>query len=219
MRVRAGRQHEPFGLDRREVGPDADAVLADRPLEHALARPQLRPAGERPAHVRLDAALGEQEAAVALEHELDLGRQAEGGEPARGLGSVDLLVREPVLDARANGALEDPRAALERARDEEQLLAGVGLELPPELVRAEDERHVARVLEVRLADDPGEPVRRAALVRNLEALEPEHALPAAGEVVERRAPHAADSDDDDVVALAHGRDPTSPSVLTPVQAG
>ena len=43
-------------------------------------------------------------------------------------------------------------------------------------------------------------------MRDVEALEPEDALPAAGEVVERRAPHAADSDDDDVVALAHGLD-------------
>ena len=38
-------------------------------------------------------------------------------------------------------------------------------------------------------------------MEEVEALEPEHALAAAREVIERRAPHPADSDDDDVVAL------------------
>jgi hypothetical protein len=41
-------------------------------------------------------------------------------------------------------------------------------------------------------------------VRDVEALEAEHALAAASEVVQRGAPHPADSDDDDVVALGHG---------------
>ena len=97
-------------------------------------------------------------------------------------------------------------AALDDAGDVQELLARLGLELAPELVRAPQQRHVVGMLEVREADDPREPVRRAVLVQEVEALEPEHALPAAGEVVERRAPHPADSDDDDVVAL-HGPDP------------
>ena len=45
-------------------------------------------------------------------------------------------------------------------------------------------------------------------MRHVEALEPEHALAAPGEVVERCAPHAADADDDRVVALGHAGDPT-----------
>ena len=75
------------------------------------------------------------------------------------------------------------------------------LELAPQLVRAAEQRHVVGVLEVREPDDPREPVRGALLVEQVEALEPEDALAAAGEVVERRAPHSADSDDDDVVPL------------------
>ena len=38
-------------------------------------------------------------------------------------------------------------------------------------------------------------------MEQVETLDPEDALAAAGEVVERSAPHSADSDDDDVVAL------------------
>ena len=61
------------------------------------------------------------------------------------------------------------------------------------------------MLEVGEADDPREAVRRAVLVQEVEALETEHALPAPGEVVERCAPHPADSDDDDVVPLHRAR--------------
>ena len=57
------------------------------------------------------------------------------------------------------------------------------------------------MLEVGEPDDAGEPVRRALVVEHVEALEPEHALPAPGEVVERRASHPPDSDDDGVEAL------------------
>ena len=108
---------------------------------------------------------------------------------------------EVVLGARAENAVEDALAALDDSGDVQELLAGLGLELAPQLVRTAKERHVVGVLEVRESDDPREPVRRAVLVEQVEPLEPEDALPAAGEVVERRAPHSADSDDDDVVAL------------------
>ena len=108
---------------------------------------------------------------------------------------------EVVLGARAENALEDALAALDDSRDVQELLACLGLELAPQLVRAAEERHVVGVLEVREADDPRQPVRGALLVEEVEALEPEHALAAAGEVVERSAPHTADPDDDDVVPL------------------
>ena len=116
-----------------------------------------------------------------------------------------------MLDARANGPFEDPRPAFDRARDEEKLLSRLLLELAPERVRALDERHVARVLEVRLPDDPRDAVRRASLVGDVEPLDAQHALASAREVVERRAPHPADPDDDHVVPLRHGRDPTARS--------
>jgi hypothetical protein len=46
------------------------------------------------------------------------------------------------------------------------------------------------------------------LVQEVEPLEAEHALPSSGEVVEGRAPHPADPDDHDVVAI-HGPDPNA----------
>ena len=124
-----------------------------------------------------------------------------GREPPRDLGAAQHLVREVVLGARAENAVEDAVAAFDDSGNAQELLAGFGFQLAPQLVRAAKERDVVGVLEVREADDPRQPVRRALLVEQVETLEPEHALPAAGEVVERSAPHSADSHDDDVVAL------------------
>jgi hypothetical protein len=172
-----------------------------------------------------DAALGEQEPAVALVHDAKIGREPKGREPPSHLGAVELLELEPVLDARTDGALEDAWPALDRARDPEQPLAGLDLELAPERVRAPDERHVARVLEVGLPDDARQTVRGAELVGDLEALDPEHAPAAPREMVERRAAHPADSDHDDVVPLGHRCDPRRPrfrsgrSAVTLAQAG
>ena len=90
-----------------------------------------------------DAALGEEEAAVALEEHLQVLRQPVCRKAPRHLGAVELLVLEPVLHARANGAFEDPRPAFDRAGDEEKLLSGLLLELAPELVGTLEERNVA----------------------------------------------------------------------------
>ena len=57
------------------------------------------------------------------------------------------------------------------------------------------------MLEVGEPDDARDPVRGAELVGDLETLDAEHALAATGQVIQRRAPHAADADDDHVVAL------------------
>jgi trigger factor len=115
-------------------------------------------------------------------------------------------VLEVVLRARAEDTVEDPLAPLEDPGDVQELLARLRLELAPELVRAPRERDVVGMLEVREADDPREPVRRAVLVQEVELLEPEHAPAPTREVVEGGAPHATDSDHDDVVPL-HGPDP------------
>ena len=119
-------------------------------------------------------------------------------------------MRQVVVGAREQHALVDPLAALDDPRDVEQLLAGLALELAPELVCASQQRDVVGMLEVGEPDDPGEPVRGALLVRHVETLEPEDALAAPGKVIQRRAAHASDPDDDNVVALAHRRtDPTA----------
>ena len=110
-------------------------------------------------------------------------------------------MREIVLVARAQRALVDLLARLQGSGHVQELLPSLRLELAPELVRAPKQRHVGGVLEVAEPDDAGDPVRGAELVRNVEALQAEHALPAAGEVVERRAAHSADPHHDDVVSL------------------
>ena len=151
--------------------------------------------------MRDDAALGHDEAAVGLVRDLHLRGKPIGGKATRHLRAAQHLVLEVVLRARAEDAVENALATLDDPGDVQELLAGLGFELAPQLVRATKERHVVGVLEVGESDDPRETMRRAVLVKEVEPLEPEDALAAAGKVVEGSASHPADSDDDDVVPL------------------
>jgi hypothetical protein len=118
-------------------------------------------------------------------------------------------VLEPVLEAGAQRALEDEavrRSRVHRPGDVQEPLACHRLELAPQLVGAAQQRHVARMLEVGEPDHSCHPVGRALLVRHSEALDPEDAQAAAGEVEQGRAAETPDSDDDHVIASAvvHG---------------
>ena len=175
---RARGQHQPIRLDLAAVGANPHAALPRLPLEHPLARPHDGAVPDRSLHVRDDAALGQDEAAVGLVHELQVGRQAIRGKTPADLGAVERLVRKVVLVTRAQRPLEDPRSTLDRAGDVQQLLAGLPLELPPQLVGALHEGHVRGVLEVGEPDDARDPVRGAELVGDLEPLDAEHALAA-----------------------------------------
>ncbi len=206
LRPRTRREHEALRLDLAAVGAHADAAFRLRPLEHAFARAERRPVLERAPDVRHDAPLGRHEAAVRLVGDLHVRRQPVRGEALRDFRPDEHLVLEVVLGARAQHAVQNALAALEDARDPEELLTGPGLELAPELVGPSQQRDVVRMLEVREADDACEPVRRPLLVKEIEALEAEHTLAAPCEVIERRAAHSPDTDDDDVVPL-HGPDP------------
>ena len=144
LREGAGGEHQPLRLDlarsvrtRTPFSPAPTRARARRVADLGAARARAGDVGD-------DAPLGEHEAAVALVDDRRSAGSRKAGKPPRDLGAVELLEREPVLDARANRALEDPRPALDRARDEQQLLAGLRLELAPELVRPPHERHVAR---------------------------------------------------------------------------
>ena len=108
---------------------------------------------------------------------------------------------EAVVRAGPQHALGDALAAFDDPGHVEQRFAGFGLELAPQLVRPTEQWDVVGVLEVGEADDPGEAVRRAVFVEQVEALEPEHALASSSKVIEGRAPHSPDSDDHDVVPL------------------
>ena len=77
------------------------------------------------------------------------------------------------------------------------------LERAPVLVGATHQRDVARILEVRLADDPALAVMGTVCVRGCEAIETEHAAPTARQMEGGRAPQRAQAGDDDVVVFAH----------------
>ena len=69
---------------------------------------------------------------------------------------------------------------------------GLGLEVPPEVVGAAQEGHVARVLGVGQPDDSRVAVARAAAVAGLELLEAQAGGAGLGEVVEGGAAHGAE---------------------------
>src|SRR5688572_12241872 len=72
------------------------------------------------------------------------------------------------------------------------------LELPPEVVRAPDQRDVHRMLEVHLADDAAVAVRRAVWMTGVPAFDAKHAHAAGGKMCQRGAAHRAGSGYDDV---------------------
>ena len=68
-------------------------------------------------------------------------------------------------------------AQVEAAGLRHQVAAGVGLQLLPQLVGPPQQRHVGRVLEVGLPDDPRPAVAGSLVVRRAEALQAEHPRP------------------------------------------
>ena len=162
-----------------------------------------------------DRPLGEEEAAVGLVDD-PRGRVEAGvrGVSAPHVGRVEHLVLDVVELRRLERPAERGpilRAALERAGGDEQPLAGIGLEVVPELVGPPQERHVRRMLVVGQPDDPGQPVRRAELVEEVELLQPEYPPPAARQVIGRCGPHPAEADDDRVIPVGHAATSSSMS--------
>ena len=110
-------------------------------------------------------------------------------------------MRQVMLLARAHRAGEDlvvGGAAIQRAADVQQLLAGAAFQLAPELVTAAQQGHVGRIFVIGEADDARQAVGGAHFVGDAELFEAEDALAAAGEVVECRATHTANAEDDSV---------------------
>ena len=104
-----------------------------------------------------------------------------------------------VAGGPAAGGLDDQPAALR-----EQILAGLGLELPPDRVRTLHQRRVGLAFADRLAGDARVPVGRAVDVRRRESIDADGADPAPGELVEGRRAGGAEADDGHVIR-AHGR--------------
>ena len=154
----ARREDDALRHDLAAVRPDADSSLRVVPLEHALPRPHDGAARERALDVRDDAALGNDEPPVGLEHDLQLRRQRVRGKAPRHLTTIQNLVRDVVVGAGAQHAFANPLAALDDPRHMKELLVGLRLELAPELVRPAEERDVVRVLEIGEPDDPRQAV-------------------------------------------------------------
>src|SRR5215207_3492625 len=119
------------------------------------------------------------------------------------LRACQYLVRKVVELAGLPRALEDPgflRSGIYGARDVQELLAGLALDLTPQLVGAPEEQHVGGVLVVGQADDARVPVRGTHRVRDAEPLQAKHPPTPPGEIVGGGAAHPPHADDDSVVA-------------------
>src|SRR5829696_6153424 len=113
------------------------------------------------------------------------------------------LVREVVKLAGLPRALEDPGflgSGIYGARNMQELLTGLALDLTPQLVGAPEEQHVGGVFVVGQTDDARVPVGGAQRVRDAEPLQAKHPPAPPGEIVGGGATHPPHADDDCVVA-------------------
>ncbi len=188
-----------------------------RPPSPAPARgPGCRRRPPAPADMGDDGALAGDQPALRLHARSGRRRHAVAGEALVHLRAGQHLVRQAVQAGGGEGALEQRvvlRAAIDRAGGDQQRLAGRPLGLGPELVGAAQQRHVGRVLVVRQADDAADAVRGAHGVRDVEALQPQHALAAAGELPAGGAAHAAHADHDHVPLHPRTPPPRHPGIL------
>ncbi len=113
------------------------------------------------------------------------------------LRRVEHFVREPIRLRGGEAAGDDVavrRADHQPAGEVEQRW----IELAPQLIRAQEQRHVVRAFEVRLADDARASVARAAVVRGRETLDADHLRAARCEMGRGCAAHPAEADHDDL---------------------
>ena len=211
----AGREHEPLRLVGTARRLDAHGAGArDLPGKDRLAGADVGARRHGKRRVRHDRPLGCHEAAVRLHDGREMLRHAPSGKTGGELRRGQHLMGKAVLAAGGKRALHDAPvlgAGVDAAGHEQEPLARGGLELPPHLVGAPEQRHVGRVLHIGEADDAVDAVRGAHRMRDVEALEPEHALAASGELPARRRTHAADPGDDHVVGSArHNRSTIGP---------
>ena len=164
----------------------------------------LRARALRHRDMRDDRAFRRDESAVRLQHGLMGVRQVVAWRKAPQLGSTEMPMRQFVRAASGKRTLDhgaSRRPRIDRARDEEELLAEAALQFAPVLIGTAQQRHVGGILEIGEPDDPVEAVRGAHRVGNVEALEPEHPHTAPGKLPAGGRAHAADTDHDDIVGV------------------
>ncbi len=208
----AGGQHRFGGVDAAAVGrgrADAGAVADDG--GHLGRGADLRPMAAGEVELRLHAALRTNEAAGRLEAADFVALQAELRKPAHDGVGVDHLVRDAGVGSGGDGAADEirlvvhhPGAALaghdQRAALRQQLDPGFPLDLAPDLVRALHQRHVHLAFAHRFAGDAAVAVGGAPGMRRIVAVDPDHALAAAGELQQAGAADRAQADDDRIEA-------------------
>jgi hypothetical protein len=107
-----------------------------------------------------------------------------------------------VLTGASEAAFEDlapPPPEHQAATERHQVLAGLCLQPLPQLVGAQEERYIGRMLEVRLADEARAAVAGSSIVRGCVTLQPEHLLATSGKLVGGGAAHPAEANHDHIV--------------------
>lgn len=84
------------------------------------------------------------------------------------------------------------------------MLSGLGFGLSPQLIGSQEQRDIAWVLEVCLADDAGPTVAGSAFVRGSELLESEHPYATPGKLPDGGASHSSETEDDDLISVHLG---------------
>ena len=117
------------------------------------------------------------------------------------LGRAEQFVSEVVFLRAAQAAGHDfaiGRADHQAAGHLQHVPAAVDLQLPPQLERAAQQRHVGGMFEVRKSNDSRFAVARAVRVRRLKLFDAKHALAARSQMRSGGTAHAAKADDDRV---------------------
>ena len=200
-RPRAGHQLARGVRGRRGAHAHAPAP-GGLPAGHRLPEVQLGagPGGER--EVGGDGFLRDHQPGAALVQRDVARRRRHGRKPAADLRGVEQLMRQAPLLRAAQAAGHGPavRAAHHHAPGQvHDHPAGGGLDLRPQLGRPQQQRHVRRILEVRLPGDPRAAVAGPFIVHGGVPLQPEHPQPPLGQPVRRGAAHSAEPGHDDVV--------------------
>ena len=205
-----GTDHHLPGGEGAGRGPHRDPVGGLRPVQHLFTESQCGSGFLGQIEVGLYGQLRAGESGLRLEQRDVAGVRREVRVARPDLGGVEQFVRQVPFPGRTQTARDGQavRGADEQAAGHPVHVApAVGGEFLPQLVGAQQQRHVGRVLEIGLPDDPGSAMAGALVVGRGELLQAEDPLSACGQVVGGRAAHPTEPDDDDVVAHRLPLDP------------
>ncbi len=157
--------------------------------------------------VRLHAILNQQIAGLAFKYGDGVAGEGQGGEALGRLGGGQQFDRQIVT----LGALQHTRhdravgsSDLQEADSMVERPATTLLEVVPRRQGCLGQRHIVRVLKVRLPNDPRVSVRTASIMGRLETVNTQHAGAPLGQVEQRGTPDASQAHDQGVVVASGG---------------